>query len=333
MGLELPRQSPLDPGSLSGTTWEALASLSQRWRVDGSLHRNVCEGLGMPYYVVNAGRGRSTHIMKSNSPRTPNPLSPGGIAAQLLWFGGNPKFTLCGLQATRYVDVFSPSEASCRECSKRWQAAGGEGTRRAQQQAAHRNERLIGQAERDAEEAWTDVTPAERAVALWELEHGCSGQVGEISDVSLNNEGSLSFTLHITGDFWFGGYRGPRAVDITLPKPTPAMLVLRDGATIRVTLNTEERMVHLEHVWNADGTEGGGILASEIVPEEERQVREAQKQVGQFNALAGVAAAPAATEAGSDPAVRLRKLQELRDAGLLTQDEYETKRSEIINSI
>ena len=61
-------------------------------------------------------------------------------------------------------------------------------------------------------------------------------------------------------------------------------------------------------------------------------VREAQKQVVQFNALAG-AGAPAATEMGNDPAVKLRKLQELRDAGLLTQDEYETKRAEVINSI
>ena len=61
-------------------------------------------------------------------------------------------------------------------------------------------------------------------------------------------------------------------------------------------------------------------------------VREAQKQVVQFNALAG-ASAPAATETGSDPAVRLRKLQELRDAGLLTQEEYETKRAEVIKSI
>jgi hypothetical protein len=43
---------------------------------------------------------------------------------------------------------------------------------------------------------------------------------------------------------------------------------------------------------------------------------------------------PAVTTAtGSDPAARLRKLQELRDAGLLTQDEYETRRTEIINSI
>lgn len=75
----------------------------------------------MPYYVVNAGRGRFTHIIKSNSPSTPNPMSPGSIAAQLIWFGGNAKSTLCGLQATRYVNVFTPAEASCRECKKRWE--------------------------------------------------------------------------------------------------------------------------------------------------------------------------------------------------------------------
>lgn len=42
---------------------------------------------------------------------------------------------------------------------------------------------------------------------------------------------------------------------------------------------------------------------------------------------------PAAAERESDPVVRLRKLQELRDAGLLTPREYEVKRSDIINSI
>jgi hypothetical protein len=61
-------------------------------------------------------------------------------------------------------------------------------------------------------------------------------------------------------------------------------------------------------------------------------VREAQKQVVQFNALAGPAA-PADTETRSDPAARLRKLQELLDAGLLSQEEYDTKRAQIINSI
>ena len=61
-------------------------------------------------------------------------------------------------------------------------------------------------------------------------------------------------------------------------------------------------------------------------------VREAQKQVVQFNALAD-AAAPAAAESASDPAVRLLKLRELREAGLLTEEEYEIKRAEIIDSI
>jgi hypothetical protein len=61
-------------------------------------------------------------------------------------------------------------------------------------------------------------------------------------------------------------------------------------------------------------------------------VREAQKQAVQFNALAG-ALAPAVPETGSDPAVKLRKLQELWQEGLLTQEEYETKRAEVINSI
>jgi hypothetical protein len=61
-------------------------------------------------------------------------------------------------------------------------------------------------------------------------------------------------------------------------------------------------------------------------------VREAQKQVVQFNALAG-ASAPAPRETGSDPVVKLRKLQELRDADLLSQEEYETKRTEVISSL
>jgi Short C-terminal domain len=62
-------------------------------------------------------------------------------------------------------------------------------------------------------------------------------------------------------------------------------------------------------------------------------VREAQKQVVQFNAMASAATPAAAPETSSDPATRLRKLQELLDAGLLTQDEYEAKRTEVINSI
>jgi hypothetical protein len=88
--------------------------------------------LGGRYYVVNTGRirlggavtSRGTHTMWSKTPSTPDPGSPGGIAAQLIWFGGNAKTTLCGLPALRNVsNVFTPAEVSCRECRKRWQAA------------------------------------------------------------------------------------------------------------------------------------------------------------------------------------------------------------------
>jgi hypothetical protein len=74
----------------------------------------------MPYYVVNAGRGRSTHIMKSKSPSIPGVGT--FLFSNIVGFGGGTvKYTLCGLSATRYVNVFTPSEASCRECRKRWQ--------------------------------------------------------------------------------------------------------------------------------------------------------------------------------------------------------------------
>src|ERR1700730_12068124 len=76
----------------------------------------------MPYYVVNAGRGRSTHIMKSNSPSIPGVGT--FVVSNVVGFGGGTtKETLCGLTATRYVNVFTPAEATCRECRKRWQFA------------------------------------------------------------------------------------------------------------------------------------------------------------------------------------------------------------------
>jgi hypothetical protein len=62
------------------------------------------------------------------------------------------------------------------------------------------------------------------------------------------------------------------------------------------------------------------------------EVREAQKQVVQFNALAG-GARPESGKTDTGPAVRLRKLEELREAGLLSQEEYAAKRAEIISSI
>lgn len=49
-------------------------------------------------------------------------------------------------------------------------------------------------------------------------------------------------------------------------------------------------------------------------------VREAHKQAVQFNALVG-SSATAVMERDTDRATRLRKLQELRDAGLLSQQD------------
>jgi hypothetical protein len=62
-------------------------------------------------------------------------------------------------------------------------------------------------------------------------------------------------------------------------------------------------------------------------------VREAQLQVVRFNALADTTTAPAAPVSGSDHAARLRALQELRDSGLISEQEYEAKRTEIIASL
>jgi hypothetical protein len=61
-------------------------------------------------------------------------------------------------------------------------------------------------------------------------------------------------------------------------------------------------------------------------------VRQARKECVQFNAQAGatVSVVPANSD---DPAGKLRKLHELWDAGLLSQQEYEAKRAEVINSI
>lgn len=81
----------------------------------------------MPYYVVTAGGGQSTHIMTAKSPGTPDPQSRGSITPPVPGPGGHPAFTLCGLQATGYVPVSSPDEASCSQCRRRWHlAAAGE---------------------------------------------------------------------------------------------------------------------------------------------------------------------------------------------------------------
>jgi len=61
-------------------------------------------------------------------------------------------------------------------------------------------------------------------------------------------------------------------------------------------------------------------------------IRAAQNQVTQFNTLAGTAA-PEISTMNAGHAARLRELQELWEAGLLSQQEYDAKRAEIIASI
>ena len=51
-------------------------------------------------------------------------------------------------------------------------------------------------------------------------------------------------------------------------------------------------------------------------------------------APAGAAAAPSAQPpAAQDPEERLRRLKDLRDKGLITPEEYETKRQEILKGL
>ena len=62
------------------------------------------------------------------------------------------------------------------------------------------------------------------------------------------------------------------------------------------------------------------------------EIREAQGQAARFNVLAG-AAAPEAAKMEPGHVVRLQNLQELREAGLLSREEYAAKRAEIIASL
>jgi hypothetical protein len=63
-------------------------------------------------------------------------------------------------------------------------------------------------------------------------------------------------------------------------------------------------------------------------------VRQAQLDAVKFNALVSALAIPSqAPDAGSDPTDRLRKLRELLEAELITQEEYDAKRAAIIDAI
>lgn len=72
------------------------------------------------YYIVNADRSQALHVMYSRNSSTPS-----GFWAGLSVFSPQPKETLCGRAAIRPVPVFSPEEATCRECRRRWEIATG----------------------------------------------------------------------------------------------------------------------------------------------------------------------------------------------------------------
>ena len=62
------------------------------------------------------------------------------------------------------------------------------------------------------------------------------------------------------------------------------------------------------------------------------EIRAAHKQAMQFSTLAGTAA-PQISRMNAGRAARLRELRELWESGLLSQEEYDAKRAEIIASI
>ena len=73
---------------------------------------------GMSYWAVEAAKDQHTvHIMESKTPYLM------GAFEQILLGPGN-KFTLCSKRAVRWIDVFTPEEATCAECLKRYTTAG-----------------------------------------------------------------------------------------------------------------------------------------------------------------------------------------------------------------
>jgi hypothetical protein len=91
-----------------------------RARADRARHaaivqRNTATG----FHAVYAGQGyggRAVHLMRGKR----NVMSPGGeVAAQLVYFGSNPR-TLCGMRVARDMSsIFAASDVSCRECARR----------------------------------------------------------------------------------------------------------------------------------------------------------------------------------------------------------------------
>jgi len=61
-------------------------------------------------------------------------------------------------------------------------------------------------------------------------------------------------------------------------------------------------------------------------------LRDARRECVEFNAIAATAGR-ASAQTATDPAARLQKLQDLMSAGLLSQDEYQSKRAAIVDGL
>jgi hypothetical protein len=87
------------------------------------------------------------------------------------------------------------------------------------------------------------------------------------------------------------------------------------------------RAVAVAVVAFTDGSAHSSVVRSN------RNVLDAQLEATRFNQLARAATATPSAELSGDPMDRLRKLLELLDAGLLTEQEYEARRLTIIDSL
>jgi hypothetical protein len=72
-------------------------------------------------YVYN--KTRFPHVSESTTIH----IMAGRMSGLLSLIVGNQmSYALCGRRASRQIDVFEPSEATCRECKRRWELATGQ---------------------------------------------------------------------------------------------------------------------------------------------------------------------------------------------------------------
>lgn len=72
---------------------------------------------GKRLWIVQSGGSDVLHLMLAKTPSTSGSLTAWVVVGA--WPGETKPLTLCGKQATRHVEVFAPSEVTCRECKRR----------------------------------------------------------------------------------------------------------------------------------------------------------------------------------------------------------------------